>query len=180
MHVLHNGTSPATRMRTQPEKSSSDDVLYFGTVKRHRGPPENGMPDDDVVYFGTVNSGRALEEAVFVGNATVQKTAGGRPANERTKARARTSSTRGPPRLKRPPRGGAISTPQPLRNSRRSGAPHRQTRIPPHIVDRLVKLGWSRRGTRGRRPRLSRVRVPRWVIQQTKRSGSFSGTGSWS
>ncbi|EJT68047.1 hypothetical protein GGTG_14374 [Gaeumannomyces tritici R3-111a-1] len=147
MPVPHDRAGRVKRVRALPEKSVLDDVLYLGTVKRHHALPQNG--DDDVVYLGTVNRGHALEEAVCVGSSTVQNTAGGRPADQRTKARARTSSNRGPSRPKRPSHGGAISTPHPLRNRRRSNAPYRKTRIPPRIVDGLVKLGWSRRLDRG-------------------------------
>jgi len=123
----------------------SDKVLYLGTVKRHHAPLQNGVPDDEIVYLGTVNKRRALDEASCVGNSTIQSTTGGRPTNRRTKARAGTSSSRAPSRLKHPFHGGSVSTAPPSQPPRQSRVPHRQTRIPPHIVDGLIELGWSQR-----------------------------------
>ena len=151
MPIPHDRADRLTRVHALPERSMSDEVLYLGTVKRHHASLQNGVPDDEVVYLGTVNRRHGPDEASRVGDPTIQNTAGGRPTNRRTKARTGASSSRATSHLKRPSHRDSISTALPSQPRRQSRAPRRQTKIPLRLVDRLVKLGWSRRSDGGGR-----------------------------
>ena len=102
---------------------------------------KGGSSDDEVIYLGSVTRRRAHQERSCIFHSTVANAAGERAADRNTNNRARSSNHT--PRLSEytSQRGAASTTP---RSCHKSSTSRRRNPIPPHIVDTLVKLGWSR------------------------------------
>jgi hypothetical protein len=101
---------------------------------------ESGELNDEVIYLRTVTK-RHAPESLFTKNA----------AGAIIDARAKTANQRVPHRSKHAPRGPAIPTAPRARTRHRSKPSRRQITIPSYMVERLVKLGWSRPAEGGER-----------------------------
>jgi hypothetical protein len=101
---------------------------------------ESGELTDEVIYLRTITK-RHASKCTSTGNA-----AGALTIGQNSDARAKTANQGVPQRSKHTPRGRAIPTAPRPRTRHRSKPSRQQTTIPSSMVDRLVKLGWSRSG----------------------------------